>query len=250
MDKNYDHKKHEGQIYELWEKAGVFAASGKGKPFTVLMPPPNANASLHAGHAMYTIDDIVVRLRRMQGFSTQWIPGLDHAGFETQYVYEKQLAKEGKSRMDFDRQTLYDNVYKFVKENSGLIYSQFKRLGFSADWNKSVFTLDSHVVSKVFTTFKKMEEEGFVYRDEYIINYCPHCGTSLAELEVDHIERVDKLYYVKYPLVDNGGFVIVATTRPEPIWVDTHLAVNPNDTKNKNLIGKKFLTPSLTVLCK
>ncbi|MBI4157414.1 valine--tRNA ligase [Candidatus Woesebacteria bacterium] len=243
MESRYDHTKYEKEIYLRWEKSGAFRASGKGKPYTILMPPPNANASLHAGHAMYTVDDILLRYKRMRGYSALWIPGMDHAGFETQYVYEKELAKEGKSRMDFDRGTLYKNIFDFVKNNSGLIYEQFKRLGFSADWDRSVFTLDTKVVKQVFETFKKMEAEGLVYRDDYIINYCVHDGTSLAELEVKHVERVDPLYYVKYPSLDGKDYVVVATTRPEPIFVDTHLAVNPRDKKNKRLIGKKIKNP-------
>ncbi len=243
MDKNYNHKEYEEKIYSQWEKADVFKTSQNGEPYTILMPPPNANASLHAGHAMYTVDDILIRFRRMQGFSVSWIPGLDHAGFETQYVYEKNLAKEGKSRMDFDRETLYKNIFSFVKDNSGLIYGQMKKLGFSADWNRSVFTLDDNVVETVYQTFSKMEKEGYVYRDNYIVNYCTNCGTSLAELEVKYVERVDPLYFVKYPLEDGSGFITVATVRPEPIFVDTHLAVNPKDQKNKHLIGKKVLNP-------
>ena len=243
MDTTYNHKEYEDKIYKLLEKSGAFKASSKGKTYTILMPPPNANASLHAGHAMYTVDDIFIRWKRMQGFSALWIPGMDHAGFETQYVYEKNLAKEGKSRMDYDRETLYKNIFDFVKNNSGLIFSQFKRLGFSADWDRSVFTLDENVTNQVFETFKKMESEGLVYRDDYIVNYCTHCGTSLAELEVKHLERIDSLYYIKYPLVKGGGFVVVATTRPEPIFADTHLAVNPKDKKNKHLIGIKVLNP-------
>ena len=247
MDKNYEHLKYEEEIYEKWEP--YFAAStslraSKGKPYTILMPPPNANASLHAGHAMYTIDDIVIRWKRMQGYSAVWMPGTDHAGFETQFVYEKELAKKGVSRMDFDRQTLYGNVYDFVKENSGLINKQFKQLGFSADWDRSVFTLDAHVLKQVFETFKQMESEGKVYRSEYIVNFCTHCGTSLAELEVEHEERTDPLFYVRYPLLlEPDKFIVVATTRVEPIWADTHLAVNPKDKKNKNLIGQKVKNP-------
>jgi valyl-tRNA synthetase len=243
MDKAYDHKKYEGEIYKKWENSGAFKASPKGKPYTILMPPPNANASLHAGHAMYTVEDIMVRYKRMQGYSALWIPGMDHAGFETQYVYEKQLAKEGKSRMDFDRATLYGNIFSFVKNNSGLIFEQFKRLGFSADWDRSVFTLDENVVNQVYETFTKMESEGLVYRDDYIVNYCVHDGTSLAELEVKHVERIDPLYYVKYPTTDGKSFIVVATTRPEPIFVDTHLAVNPKDKKNRHLIGTFVLNP-------
>ncbi|MDO8341158.1 MAG: class I tRNA ligase family protein, partial [Candidatus Woesebacteria bacterium] len=172
MEPQYDHKKYEEEIYNLWEKSGSFKPSLKGKSFSIIMPPPNANASLHAGHAMYTVDDILIRFKRMQGYSTSWIPGMDHAGFETQFVYEKHLAKDNKSRMDFDRETLYKNIFDFVKENSGLIYKQFKRLGFSADWSKSIFTLDDNVVKYVNKTFEKMEKEGLVYRDSYIVNFC------------------------------------------------------------------------------
>lgn len=247
MDKKYDHTKHEKDIYKMWEKGGYFKASKKGTPYTILMPPPNANASLHAGHAMYTIDDIMVRWKRMQGYSALWIPGMDHAGFETQYVYEKHLKKEGKSRMDFDKDTLYKNIYEFVEDNSGLVYKQFKRLGFSADWDRSVFTLDEHVIKKVYQTFEKMHQDEYVYRDDYIVNYCTHCGTSLAELEVKHQERKDNLYYIRYELIDKKAsepsHIVIATVRPETIFVDTHIAVNPKDKKNKWLIGRKVKNP-------
>lgn len=243
MDPQYDHKKYEGDIYRKWESSGAFKESPEGKPYTILMPPPNANASLHAGHAMYTVDDVMVRFKRMQGYSSLWIPGMDHAGFETQFVYEKHLAKQDKSRMDFDRKTLYQDIYDFVKNNSGLIYEQFKRLGFSADWDRSVFTLDKNVVEQVFKTFKKMETDGLVYRDDYIVNYCVHDGTSLAELEVKHQEREDPLYFIRYPKVDESGYIVIATTRPEPIFVDTHIAVNPKDKKNKHLIGTRVKNP-------
>ncbi len=237
MDPKFDHQKYEKDIYDLWEKAGAFKASEKGKPFTIIMPPPNANASLHAGHGMYVVDDILVRYKRMQGFSSLWIPGMDHAGFETQFVYEKELAKKGESRMDFDRNTLYQNIFDFVKENSGLIYEQFKRLGFSADWSRSVFALDENVIQQVFSTFKKMELENLVYRDDYIVNYCVHCGTSLADLEVKHEERIDPLYYIKY------GPLTLATVRPETIFGDTAVAVNPTDKKYKSLVGQTAQVP-------
>lgn len=235
VEKAYQHQEWEEKIYKMWEESGAFKPSDstKGKPYTILMPPPNANASLHAGHAMYTIDDIMVRWKRMQGFSAVWIPGTDHAGFETQFVYEKSLAKEGKSRMNFDRQTLYNNIAKFVKDNSGLIFSQFRRLGFSADWPRSVFTLDEQVLKQVFETFKQMEKEGKVYRDNYMVNYCTWCGTSLSELEVDHIERVDPLYYIKY-----GPFVL-ATVRPETKFGDTAVAVHPKDKRYTKWIGQE-----------
>lgn len=243
MDTRFDPSLWEKKLYMKWEQSGLFRAPLSGKPYTILMPPPNANASLHAGHGMYTVDDIMIRYKRIKGFAALWVPGMDHAGLETQFVYEKHLAKEGKSRMDFDRQTLYNNISAFVHENSGLIYTQFRRLGFMADWDRSVFTLDPHVLTRVFETFKKMEQEGLVYRDNYMVNYCTHCGTSLAELEVQHDTRIDPLYYIRYPLSDKTGYVVVATVRPEPIFVDTHLAVNPKDKKNKHLIGKKVLNP-------
>ena len=234
MDSKYDHKLYEDEIYKTWEESGAFKAREKGEPYTILMPPPNANASLHAGHAMYTVDDVMIRFKRMQGFSALWIPGMDHAGFETQYVYEKNLAKEGKSRMDFDRETLYKNIFEFVKNNSGLIFQQFKRLGFSADWDRSVFSLDKKVTDQVFETFKKMESEGLVYRDGYIVNYCTHCGTSLAELEVVHETKIEPLYYIKY------GPLTLATVRPETKFGDTALAVNPKDKRYSKWVGKEI----------
>lgn len=246
MDPKYDHNKHEAEIYKLWEESNAFRSKPVTKdspPYTILMPPPNANASLHAGHAMYTVDDIMIRYKRMSGYAASWIPGMDHAGFETQFVYEKQLAKEGKSRMDFDRSTLYKDIFEFVENNSGLIFEQFKRLGFSADWERGVNAWDKEVVERVYQTFKKMEAEGLVYRDDYIVNYCVHDGTSLAELEVKHVERTDSLYYIKYPTLDKKNYIVIATTRPEPIFVDTHLAVNPRDSKNKHLIGTKVRNP-------
>lgn len=243
MEPQYDHKKYEVDIYKKWEKSGAFKEQLGKTPYTILMPPPNCNASLHAGHAMYTVDDILIRYKRMNGYSALWIPGMDHAGFETQFVYEKNLAKDGKSRMDFDRETLYKNIFDFVQNNSGLIFEQFKRLGFSADWDRTVNTWDPEVIKKVYETFTKMESDGLVYRDEYIVNYCVHDGTSLAELEVKHVDRVDNLYYIKYQTLDKKDYIVIATTRPEPIFIDTHLAVNPNDSKNKHLIGTKVLNP-------
>jgi valyl-tRNA synthetase len=239
MESKFEHNKVEKEIYKQWEESGAFSPSTDpgAKPFTILMPPPNANASLHAGHGMYTIDDILVRYHRMKGESAQWIPGRDHAGFETQFVYEKQLAKEGKSRLDFDRTTLYENVAKFVEDNSGLIFEQFRRLGFSADWSRSVFTLDPHVLSRVFSTFKKMTADQLVYRSDYLVQYCPFCGTSLAELEILHDEREDKLYYLKY------GPITVATVRPETMFGDSAVMVNPTDKRYSKLIGTMVPLP-------
>ncbi len=232
MEKTFVPSIHESALYTFWEKSG-YLKPDKGEPYTILMPPPNANASLHAGHGMYTVDDIMIRYKRLRGFASLWIPGADHAGIETQFVYEKHLAKQGKSRLDFDRQTLYDDIATFVKENSGLIFDQFKKLGFLADWSRSVYTLDTHVLTRVFETFKKMHEEGKVYRGEYMVNYCTHDGTSLAELEVEHVERKDPLYYMKY-----GPFTL-ATVRPETKFGDTAIAVNPHDKRYQKWIGQE-----------
>ncbi len=249
MEKAFTPSQWEKKIYDFWEKQGyLFSAHVEGgKPFTVLMPPPNANGSLHAGHGMFSVDDALVRWKRLNGFASEFIPGMDHAGFETQFVYEKHLRKEGKSRMDFDRQTLYDNVFNFVKTNSGLIYDQFRRLGFLADWTRSTFSLDDTVVKYVYETFTKMHADGFVYRGEYIVNYCTYCGTSLAELEVKYEDRVDPLYHVRYPLVsgmfEGKDYIVVATVRTEPIPIDTHLAVHPENERTRELIGRRVLNP-------
>jgi len=234
MEKAFSHQDHERNLYTLWDSSGVFQPNYKSKkePFSVLLPPPNANASLHAGHAMYVIEDILIRWKRMMGHPTVWIPGTDHAGYESQYVYEKHLAKQGKSRFDFDRETLYNDIYAFVKNNSGLIEEQLKMLGFSLDWSRKTFMLDDHVVQTVYDTFTKMVKDGLVYRDHYIVNYCPKCGTTFADLEVSHLERKDPLYYMKY------GQFTVATVRPETKFRDVALAVHPKDKRYSDWIGK------------
>ncbi|MEK7533338.1 MAG: valine--tRNA ligase, partial [Patescibacteria group bacterium] len=184
------------------------------------------------GHAMYVIEDIMVRFHRMKGDPTLWLPGADHAGFETQYVYEKHLAKRGKSRFDFDRETLYRDIWNFVHENRGKMENQLRRLGFSLDWGRNVFTLDPKVVETVYASFKQLSDEGLVYRDSRLVNYCTKDGTGFSDLEVLHVERNDPMYYMKY-----GPFTI-ATARPETKFRDTALAVNPKDKRYKKYIGQ------------
>ncbi|MDQ5951332.1 MAG: valyl-tRNA synthetase [Patescibacteria group bacterium] len=240
-------------MYELWEKAGAFNPDSKtvksnkkgSSPFSIIMPPPNANDPLHIGHAMFiTIEDIMIRYHRMKGDDTVWIPGTDHAGIETQYVFEKKLAKDGKSRFNFDRETLFKMIWDYVQENSGVAVDQMKKIGASADWSRFKFTLDKDIVEKVLQTFIKLHKDGLVYRDLQLINYCTKCGTSYSELEVNHVDQTSPLYYVKYRFADNPEeFITVATVRPEPIFVDTHLAVNPKDKTKKHLVGKKVLNP-------
>lgn len=236
MDKQYNHTDNEQNIYDMWEKSGQFSPTDnpKAKPFTIIMPPPNANDPLHIGHAMFVaVEDILIRYHRMRGEAALWLPGTDHAGIETQFVFEKKLAKEGKSRFDFDRETLFQMVWDYVQENSQTALGQMKRLGASADWSRTKFTLDPEVVKVVLDTFKQLHLDGLVYRDLRLVNYCTKCGTSFSELEVVHVEKDDPLYYMKY-----GPFTL-ATVRPETKFGDTALAVNPNDKRYKEWIGKE-----------
>jgi valyl-tRNA synthetase len=246
MDSKYDHREHEEKIYKNWENTGAFKPIQKSKvksPFSIVLPPPNANAALHYGHAMYTVEDVLIRYHRMIGDSTVWIPGADHAGFETQVVYEKHLEKEGKSRFDFDRDTLYKNIWDFVQSNRGTMENQLRRLGFSLDWSKMKFTLDDDIVKTVYKTFKKLYDDGLVYRDIKLVNYCIKHGTAFSDLEVEHVEKVSKLYFVKYRIKDSKDTITVATTRPETIFGDTAIAVNPKDRRYKKFIGLFAVNP-------
>lgn len=234
MDSQYDHQKYEAEIYKKWEDSGAFTPEidEKKKPFTIIMPPPNANDPLHVGHARFVaIEDVLIRYHRMSGDSALWLPGSDHAGIETQYVFEKKLREKGQSRFDFDRSTLYKMIWDYVQENTGLMESQLKKLGASCDWTRFKFTLDPDIVKLVYKTFKKLYNDGLIYRGERIVNYCPRCGTAYSQLEVDYVERDDKLYYLDY------GTLIIATTRPETIFADTAVAVNPKDERFKKLVG-------------
>ena len=240
MDKTYNHLAHEEQIYSLWEKSGAFAPKIQKdkRPFVIIMPPPNANDPLHIGHAReVATQDILTRYHRMLGEPTLWLPGADHAGIETQFVFEKKLAKQGKSRFDFDRETLYQMIWDYVQQNKHVMINQLRQLGASCDWTRNKFTLDPKIVNIIYKTFKKLYDDGFVYRGERIVNYCPRCGTAYSQLEVDSIEREDNLYFIDY------GPVTVATTRPETIFADVAVAVNPKDARYKNLLSKKAILP-------
>lgn len=244
MDKNYNHKEQEDKIYKEWEESGLFSPpAGKDlkegqKTFTIIMPPPNANDPLHVGHAMFvSLEDILIRYHRMKGEASLWLPGTDHAGIETQFVFEKKLAKEGKSRFNFDRDTLYQMIWDYVQENSLVAVSQMKKLGASADWSRQQFTLNQEIVSQVLETFVKLHNDGLVYKGMRLVNYCTKCGTAYSDLEVEHEERQDKLYMINY------GDLIVATTRPETMLGDVAVAVHPEDSRYKDFIGKKVNLP-------
>ena len=234
MDKIYNHKNIEDKIYKMWEEKGYLTPKiEKGKKsFSIILPPPNANAPLHFGHAMYVVEDILIRFHRMKGDPTLWLPGADHAGFETQFVFEKHLQKEGKTRMDYDRETLYQMIWDFVQKNRGGMEAQLRKLGFSLDWSRMKFTLDPDIVAIVYKTFKKMCDAKLIYRGERLVNYCSYCGTSFSDLEVNHREQKDPLYYIKY------GPLVIATVRPETKFGDTAVAVNPKDKRYQKYIGK------------
>jgi valyl-tRNA synthetase len=196
------------------------------------MPPPNANGHIHMGTAMFVIEDIMTRYRRMQGHKTLWLPGTDHAGIETQVVYERVLAKDGKSRFDLGREQFYQDVMAWTRANQSTILSELKSLGFSADWSRLQFTLDDPIIKVVYDTFKQLHDDGYLYRANRIVNWCPHCRSAFADIEVKYREQTDPLYYIKY-----GPFVL-ATVRPETKFGDTAIAVNPRDERYAHLVGK------------
>lgn len=246
MQTQYKPSEFESKIYALWDKGGYFSPDYRQKsvirnskfeikPFTILLPPPNASGKMHTGNVlMIAIEDLLIRWKRMQGYAALWVPGTDHAGFETQITFEKKLKKEGKSRFDYDRETLYHLIWDFVHNNKSEIEGQLRSMGASVDWSRYTFTLDDKVIRTVHDTFEKMYKEGLVYRDNYMVNYCPKCGTTFADLEVKYVERKDPLYYLKY-----GPFEL-ATVRPETKFGDTAVAVNPQDKRYKKYIGKEI----------
>ncbi len=243
MDSRYNHQEFEQKMYQKWESAGCFNPDKQvnidphKKPYSIILPPPNANDPLHSGHALYVVEDILIRYHRLLGHPTLWLPGTDHAGIETQFVFEKKLKEKGQSRFDFDRNTLYQMIFNYVEENSNLAVSQLKRLGFALDWSRLRFTLDPDHIRRVYTVFKKLHQDGLVYRDEKIINYCTHCGTGFSNLEIDYKTVSGKLYYLNY------GPLNVATTRPETMLGDTAVVVNPSDSRYQKLIGTKIKLP-------
>ncbi len=244
MDSKFIPSVVEAKLVKFWEEAGIFKAKvdPKKKPFSIILPPPNANGLLHLGHAMYVYQDVLIRYHKLLGYETLWLPGTDHAGIETQYVFEKQLQKEGKSRFDFERETLFTMIWNFVAESQGTIQNQLRRLGFGLDWTKEKYTMDPDIVKIVYDTFKKMFDVGLVYRSERLVNYCTRCGTSYSDLEVADKEIEGKLYFIKFPIKE-GGHITIATTRPETLVGDVAVMVHPADVRFKHLIGKRVVLP-------
>ncbi len=261
LEPRYDHQKHEKEIYELWEKSGYFnpdnlptassefgVRSSKNKkisqtkprtsnlePFSIIMPPPNANGSLHLGHAVFVaLQDILIRFWRMRGKKALWLPGADHAGFETQVVFDKKLEKEGRNRFTIPREELFKEIWDFTQHNKKIMEEQLRKLGASCDWSREKFTLDPAIIRIVYETFEKLYKDGLLYRDLRVVNWCPKHKTALSDLEVKHEERLDQLYYIKY------GPLTLATVRPETKFGDTALAVNPKDKRYSKYIGKEI----------
>ena len=246
LPKAYEPKKYESDIYALWEKSGAFSPKEQGSKdvYSLVAPPPNANADLHIGYALtMAIEDCLVRYHRMQGKSTLFVPGADHAGFETWVVYEKKLNAEGKSRFDFSREELYKQVWDFVELNKHNLQGQIRAMGASVDWSRFLYTLDNKVVAQAYDTFQKMWEEGLIYRGQRIVNYCTFHGTSFADIEVVHEQEDTKLWHIAYPLVEGQGEVVIATTRPETKLGQAALMVHPDDERYKHLIGKLVNQP-------
>ena len=244
LAKQYIPNDYEPNIYALWETSGALEPTGVGKPYSIIMPPPNANGNLHIGHALdMNLKDILIRYHRMKGDDAVFIPGADHAGFETWVVYERELTKQGKSRFDFSRDQLYSQVWNFVQEKRGNMELQLRALGVSASWKHLTFTLDDKVINTVYDTFKKMWDDNLVYRGERIVNYCTKHQTSFADIEVEHKNEKGKLWKIAYPTLDKIGEIIIATTRPETMLGDVAVAVHPDDERYKKLVGTRILLP-------
>lgn len=244
LAKTYDPNQFEPTTYALWETSNAFSPKGIGEPYSIIMPPPNANGNLHVGHAlMASIEDILARYYRMQGRDVAYIPGADHAGFETWVVYEKELQKEKKSRFDFSREQLYSQVWNFVDKQRGNMELQLRALGVSASWDDLVFTLDEKVINTAYGTFKTLWDEGLIYRGERIVNYCTVHQTGFADIEVEHKNEKGTLWKIAYPSMDKVTEIVVATTRPETLLGDVAIAVHPDDERYKHLIGTHVQLP-------
>jgi valyl-tRNA synthetase len=248
LDKVYDPKRIEAKWYQEWERAGLFRARADGArpPYSIVIPPPNITGSLHMGHALNnTLQDILIRCKRMQGFDALWMPGTDHAGIATQNVVERMLAREGLNRHALGREAFIARVWQWKAESGGTIINQLKRLGCSCDWSRERFTMDEGLSRAVREVFVRLYEEGLIYKGDYIINWCPRCLTALADLEVEHDPHEGYLYYIKYPLVGREGAITVATTRPETLLGDTAVAVHPEDKRYLDYHGARLRLPIL-----
>jgi len=248
LDKSYNPHQVEEKWYRYWTEQNYFRAdeNSERKPYSIVIPPPNVTGSLHIGHALNnTLQDILIRFKRMQGYNVLWMPGTDHAGIATQNVVEKQLSEQGLSRHALGREKFIERVWEWKRQSGGTIINQLKKLGASCDWSRERFTMDEGLSEAVKEVFVRLYQEGLIYRSHYIINWCPRCQTALSDLEVEHHEILGKLYHLKYPMQEDEGSLVVATTRPETMLGDTAVAVNPEDERYQAVIGKKVILPVL-----
>lgn len=244
MEKTYNPQAIEQHWYQTWEQKNYFSPSGQGKPYCIMIPPPNVTGSLHMGHGFgATIMDILVRYHRMQGDNTLWQAGTDHAGIATQMVVERQLMLEGRSRQELGRESFVKKIWEWKEHSGGTITRQFKRLGISADWSREKFTMDESLSRAVREVFIRLYEEGLIYRGTRLVNWDPKLLTAISDLEVINEEEEGKLWHIRYPLVDHPGHITVATTRPETMLGDVAVAVHPDDERYKHLIGKRVHLP-------
>jgi len=247
LPKVYEPQQVEGRIYRMWMDHDCFKATPDPdkKPFSIVMPPPNVTGQLHMGHAMdATLQDILTRFKRMQGYEALWLPGTDHAGIATQIKVEEELhTKEGLTRYDLGRENFLQRVWEWKEKYGNRIVEQQKKMGASCDWSRSRFTMDEGCSRAVRETFCELYDKGLIYKGSRIINWCPHCLTALSDAEVEYVDKPGHLWYIRYPLADGSGDIVVATTRPETMMGDTGVAVNPEDEKFKHLIGKKCILP-------
>ena len=246
LPKVYDPHEVEKKIYDMWLKGNYFHAERdpEKKPFTIVIPPPNVTGQLHLGHAFdETIQDVLIRYKRMDGYSALWVPGYDHAGIATQIKVEEKLRNEGKTRFDLGREGFLDEVWAWKNKFGNRIVEQLKTLGCSCDWERQRFTMDDTCAKAVRETFVNMYEKGLIYKGHRIINWCPHCTTALSDAEVEYVEKPGHLWHIRYPLSDGSGDLIIATTRPETMLGDTGVAVNPNDERYTDIVGKTCILP-------
>jgi valyl-tRNA synthetase len=246
LSKTYAPKEIEDKWYQSWEKNGYFAATtDEEKPnYSIVIPPPNVTGILHMGHVLNnTIQDTLIRFKRMSGYNTLWLPGTDHAGIATQNKVERKLADQGLKKEDLGREKFLEQVWEWKEEHGGLITNQLRKLGASLDWERERFTMDEGLSNAVKDIFVKLYNDGLIYQGEYMVNWCPRCGTALADDEVDHEEKKGNMWHIKYPIKDSDEEFIIATTRPETMLGDTGVAVNPNDKRYQHLIGKAVILP-------
>ncbi|MBF0574170.1 MAG: class I tRNA ligase family protein, partial [Desulfamplus sp.] len=246
LEKGYDPKGIEDKWYKYWLDRGFFEAADKSdkQAYSIVIPPPNVTGVLHMGHALnITIQDIMCRFKRLCGCNVLWMPGTDHAGIATQNIVEKNLAQKGITREQLGREKFIEAVWEWREQSGGAIINQLKKIGASCDWARERFTMDKGLSDAVRKVFVRLYKDNLIYQGQYIINWCPRCRTALADLEVDHEENDGYLYYIKYPFVNSNDGLVVATTRPETLFGDTAVAINPDDERYKNLEEKRVSLP-------